>query len=77
MSSNTLARNQMLQQNYNMDVGELNDLIADEQEEWDMEDQEMEEAQVRDKKSFYASKGQSRTRSSYEVKLKRMKNKKK
>ncbi|UYP46956.1 hypothetical protein NEF87_003241 [Candidatus Lokiarchaeum ossiferum] len=73
----TMARNVSLGGQYDMDISELNELVQDEMDEWKSEEAQAVEQKISDKKSFYAAMGQSRSRSSYNAKLKRMRKKKK
>jgi hypothetical protein len=75
-ASQTMARNQMMSQGYGFASQDFDDLVKDELKNWEAEEKQAEEESIADKKSFYASKGQSSWRASSNVKMERMKKKK-
>ncbi|MCF2141107.1 MAG: VWA domain-containing protein [Candidatus Lokiarchaeota archaeon] len=75
IAQQSLQRNIALNQKYSVNVEQVNALINDEIDEWDLDEQQAESEMIMDKASYFASVGQQRYRQSFEQKLKRMKNK--
>jgi Sec23/Sec24 zinc finger protein len=77
LAAQTKSRNVMYNSKYDYDVSGLNELVADEMDEWECEEAMAEKEAIQDKKSFMAAQGQSRSRDSFDMKMKRMSRKKK
>ncbi|WP_457557573.1 hypothetical protein [Candidatus Harpocratesius sp.] len=75
IAQQVLQRNISLNEKYSINVEEVNALINDEIEEWELDEKQAEAEMIMDKASYFASVGQQRYRQSFEQKLKRMKNK--